>query len=186
MFDPELHARFVRSSTNAFLEFSRASMAAAAAWQREASDPRPAPPSPVLPGFEMWTAAWKFWLESASAPVPDFWRNSRPSYSSYSYSASPAWPWFFGWPAPSNAAPASFMFSSPFAAFDWPMRMMPWSFYQSPLLGMMLSTGMPYTVAAPAARASTSAMEAAEAAQQQFQLMFSSYRTDSGHATAAF
>ncbi len=178
MFDPELQARFVRSSTNAFLEFGRASMAAANAWQREVSNP-PAP-TPSSAYFDIWTEAWKWWLDAATTPVPDFWRNSRGAEST-----PMAWPWLLGWPTPPNSAAAQFMLASPFAAFGWPMRMMPWSFYQGPMVGMMLSAGMPYAVAAPAARASTSAMDAAEAAQQQLQLIFSSYRNDSGYATAA-
>jgi hypothetical protein len=48
----------------------------------------------------------------------------------------------------------------------------PWTFYQGPLMAMMLSFGVPYAVAAPTARASTSAMDAAEAAYTQWRRMF--------------
>ena len=63
-------------------------------------------------------------------------------------------------------------------------RVLPWSFYQTPLTAMMLSAGLPYTVAAPTARASTATMDAAEAAHQQIMNVFSAYRSDGGHGTA--
>jgi hypothetical protein len=50
----------------------------------------------------------------------------------------------------------------------------PWSIYQAPMMAMMLSYGVPYSVAAPTARASTSAMDAADAAYTQWQLVFGS------------
>jgi hypothetical protein len=52
--------------------------------------------------------------------------------------------------------------------------MSPWSFYQGPLIAMMLSYGVPYAVAAPTARASTSAMDAADCACTQWRLVFGS------------
>jgi hypothetical protein len=42
------------------------------------------------------------------------------------------------------------------------------------MMAMMLSYGVPYSVAAPTARASTSAMDAADAAYTQWQLVFGS------------
>jgi hypothetical protein len=50
----------------------------------------------------------------------------------------------------------------------------PWTFYQGPMVAMMLSYGVPYAVAAPTARASTSAMDAADAACAQWRLVFGS------------
>ena len=50
----------------------------------------------------------------------------------------------------------------------------PWTLYQGPMVAMMLSYGVPYAVAAPTARASTSAMDAADAAYAQWRLVFGS------------
>jgi hypothetical protein len=72
----------------------------------------------------------------------------------------------------------------------WAFPTTPWSMYQSPLMAWMITSGVPASVAAPAARATTSAMDAADAARQQAaHLMstfenFSAYRSDGGHASA--
>lgn len=65
----------------------------------------------------------------------------------------------------------------------WSSPAMSWSMYQSPMAAMMVSAGMPYAMALPAARASTSALDAAEAARQQALKVFSAYRSDGGHAS---
>jgi hypothetical protein len=52
--------------------------------------------------------------------------------------------------------------------------MSPWTMYQGPMVAVMLSYGVPYAVAAPTARASTSAMDAADAACAQWRLVFGS------------
>jgi hypothetical protein len=44
--------------------------------------------------------------------------------------------------------------------------------YQAPMIATMLAYGVPYAVAAPAARGSTSAMEAADAVYTQWQCVF--------------
>lgn len=65
----------------------------------------------------------------------------------------------------------------------WSQPAMSWTMYQSPMAAMMVSAGMPYAMALPAARASTSALDAAEAARQQALKVFSAYRSDGGHAS---
>lgn len=65
----------------------------------------------------------------------------------------------------------------------WSLPAMSWSMYQSPIAAMMVSAGMPYAMALPASRASTSALDAAEAARQQALKVFSAYRSDGGHAS---
>ena len=49
---------------------------------------------------------------------------------------------------------------------------------------MIMSAGMPYKVASPSAKASTAAMDAAHAAHQQMDKIYSAYRSDGGHAAA--
>ncbi|MEQ1671803.1 MAG: hypothetical protein ABL893_13155 [Hyphomicrobium sp.] len=71
----------------------------------------------------------------------------------------------------------------PFAAF-WPFPVSPWGYMQTPLTAAMMSAGMPFKVASPSAKASTAAMDAAHAAQQQMEKVYSAYRSDGGHAAA--
>lgn len=49
---------------------------------------------------------------------------------------------------------------------------------------MMMSAGLPFAVASPSAKAGTAAMDAADAARQQMENMYSAYRSDGGHAAA--
>jgi hypothetical protein len=61
---------------------------------------------------------------------------------------------------------------------------MTWAYMQMPLTAMLMSSGMPYSVASPSAKASTAAMDAADAARQQLDKVYSAYRSDGGHAAA--
>lgn len=62
--------------------------------------------------------------------------------------------------------------ASPPSALELYWALTPWSYYRGPLMAMMLSYGVPYSVAAPTARGSTSAMDAADAAYLQWRLVF--------------
>ncbi|MEQ1650989.1 MAG: hypothetical protein ABL897_00720 [Hyphomicrobium sp.] len=115
----------------------------------------------MTPWFNMWFS------QSLSA-----WSPQAKSASPWGTAWSPAWG-FGTQPATSN----------PFAAF-WPFQMLPFSYMQMPLTAMLMSAGMPYKVASPSAKASTSAMDAAEAARQQMEKVYSAYRSDGGHAAA--
>ena len=88
----------------------------------------------------------------------------------------PAWPTWFGNWTPVTQAPApaqiDFMQSWMAMASACSMAYFPWTVYQGPMMAMMLSYGVPYAVAAPTARASTSAMDAADAACTQWRLVF--------------
>ena len=68
----------------------------------------------------------------------------------------------------------------------WNWAASPWAFMQTPITAMMMQAGFPYDVASPSAKASTAAMDAADAARQQLDNVFSSYRSDGGHAAAQF
>jgi len=144
---------------------SQASLAVGLAWQERLNSEfghtgRSAPSSDdwmaVQPfsAFNMWLGYW----EAASAPaqpvlpLPDFWSAWTP----------PAGNPFLASPSDWSAFPF------------WQAMPMPWSFYQAPLMAMMLTYGVPYSVAAPTARASTCAMDAADAACSQWRLMLAS------------
>jgi hypothetical protein len=73
--------------------------------------------------------------------------------------------------------------ANPFAAL-FPWAVTPWSYMQMPLTTMFMQAGVPYAVASPSAKASTAAMDAAHAAQQQMEKVYSAYRSDGGHAAA--
>ena len=47
---------------------------------------------------------------------------------------------------------------------------------------MMMSSGVPHSVAWPTAEANAAVMDAADAATQSIKQVFASYRTDGGHA----
>jgi len=66
---------------------------------------------------------------------------------------------------------AMFPFSSPPSA--WPMAF------------MLMSSGVPHSVAWPTAEANAAVMDAADAATQSIKQVMASYRTDSGHGTAS-
>jgi len=165
VFDFALHFRCLQKATEAFFEMSQASLAAGLAWQERLNSEfghtgRSAPSSDdwmaVQPfsAFNMWVGYW----EAASAPaqpvlpLPDFWSAWTP----------PAGNPFLASPSDWSAFPF------------WQAMPMPWSFYQAPLMAMMLTYGVPYSVAAPTARASTCAMDAADAACSQWRLMLAS------------
>jgi hypothetical protein len=52
----------------------------------------------------------------------------------------------------------------------------PWSVYQAPLMAMLLNYGVPYSVAAPTARANTCALDAADAMCAQWRALLSGPR----------
>lgn len=88
-----------------------------------------------------------------------------------------------GWGAPGWGAMDAAAWPSMMQAF-WAWPSSPWALYQTPLTAMMMSAGMPYTVALPTARASTATLDAADATRQQVLNVFSAYRSDGGHGSA--
>ncbi len=72
---------------------------------------------------------------------------------------------------PMTAWLAMFPFSSPPSA--WPMAF------------MLMSSGVPHSVAWPTAEANAAVMDAADAATQSIKQVFASYRTDGGHSSSA-
>ncbi len=173
MFDYALHFRFLQKATEAMFEMGQASVAATLACQKRLYDEmvpgglRPADPAAA------WTEWFGDWTPVASAPAPaqpdlmQSWFAMANAYSSYWSGSRTA-------QTPQSLAMAA-MVNTPFPASVqafWGAT--PWTFYQGPMVAMMLSYGVPYAVAAPTARASTSAMDAADAACAQWRLVFGS------------
>ena len=180
MWDLNLQMRFWRSLTEAFLESTTASMAAAGEFQSkllaEDAPPKtkviPAQVSPFNP-FDWWQTAiacnpflspptpprreptsgsmfWNPWLSVPAAPQP---ADQWMKFYADLWTRPPAW-----------------------------TASTPWALWQTPMTMMFMSFGMPHSVASPAARASAASFDAADAAQQQMQKVYSAYRSDGGHA----
>lgn len=169
MFDFSLHFRCLQKATEALFEMGQATLAAGIAWQSSINDElvntihttTNPPAATAVDPFTLWQSWIECWTP-ASAPS----RNTNVFTEAWQ-----AW-----------ATPASTAFVAGAAA--WPslttnafFNASPWSFYQGPLTAMMLSYGVPYSVAAPTARASTCAMDAADAACAQWRLMFNDERS---------
>lgn len=148
----------------------------------------------------MWWTAAQETIDQVGRAAKSAEREVQPESSSW-FNPNPNGQPFFG-DAPSRSeAPAKSWFDAGAAVVGWPAATMPivspfdvW-LNMLPLRGgpaawpmafFMLSTGVPKSVAWPAAEANAAMMEAAEVATSQFQSVFANYRTDSGYATARF
>lgn len=190
MFDFNLQMRFWRSATEAMLESAAATMAAASEFQShllKQSHPAKAPePNPAFDAFDP-VSWWELALRCA-APAQQL-------ATTQSAAINPFNP--MTWSAPWTAATPSLPMTPPCAeqwmkAYTdlWVRQPMAWAsgnpfaLWQSPMTMMMMSAGLPYSVASPAARASTASMDAADAAQQQMNKVYAAYRTEGGHTAA--
>jgi hypothetical protein len=199
VYDFDLQLRFWRGVTDAYWHGTEAALAASQAWRDEVLSPKveakkPAPPPFPLMDLTLWgwpapnakpstasSAVNPFMVNPFTANpfmanpfmnmmpwVEIFWRQSMEAWPK----SQPTWN---GIPQPNF--PAMLM---PF----WGWAATPWGFMQTPLTAMMMNAGFPYTVASPSAKAGTAAMDAADAARQQMEKVFSAYRSDGGHAAA--
>ncbi len=169
MVDKHLQERFARHCTDAAFGYATAATAAYAAFADQVlsfwanalqpSDRR----EEKQPAFA--------WAWPVPAPQP----------------AAPAWnP--FAWALPQNAASSPYSFGgssaamNPFAAW---LGMFPFAAAPAawPMAYMFMASGVPRSVAWPAAEANVAAMEAVDVATVSVQQVFSSYRTDGGHAS---
>ena len=207
MFDFDLQLRFWRSVTDVMVHGAQAALAATTALQEQmlASEQpvaspvfaMPALPLPIsaMPIFAMFDPA--LWMGGAASPS-----NTNPfassSFASNPFAANPFMnvsPWIeifcrqsaemmpvtaTAWGSFPQPNPAAMM------APIWGWAASPWAVMQNPLTAMMMQAGFPYAVALPSAKASTAAMDAADAARQQIDNVFSAYRSDGGHAAAQF
>jgi hypothetical protein len=188
--DFDLQIRFWRSVTEAVLHSTDAALAAAAAWQdqilasqnqTEAASSKTPPLWPVESPTG-WPSAmdWASWLPLAQAWMPTPVQVSQPVPTNpFAFWAMAPFVSDFWRLAGGQVATRS---TSPFAYAFWPWPVT-WAYWQMPLTAMMVSAGVPYSVASPSAKAGTAAMEAAEAARLQFEKAYAAYRTDGGHAT---
>jgi hypothetical protein len=161
--DFALSFRCLQKTTEALFELSQASFAAGIAWQsrlnEELVDTIHATTSPPVPDPVDPFSLWQSWI--------DCWTNH--AASSRTNQVADVWQ---AWAAPATTAIVAGASAWPSLTANAFMNATPWSFYQGPLMVMMLSYGVPYSVAAPTARASTCAMDAADAACAQWRSMF--------------
>lgn len=126
---------------------------------------------------DMTTRALGMWAQAIDQmlpkPEPTSWYrhpDSRPA-------SPPAAAWF-GWPQPANTA-----FPNPFEFWmrAWPPQ---GNLFAWPMAAAMMGAGWPRDVAYPAAAANLAAMDAVSAATDAANKVFSTYRSEGGHATA--
>lgn len=190
MLDSDLQLRFFKNLNEACFAWASASVAASMAWQQQVFDAF----SGAQGGRRTYAApagfpAWGPFNWMAAAPAA----HSAADFGSAFFQFAPAmknWPGMQWWGMgdPWRGFGAMTAPADPFAAADmmkafWAMPQMPWTMYQMPWAAVLISNGVPASVANPAVRASTATLEAAEAAKQQVSRLFSAYRSDGGHAS---
>lgn len=187
MFDFDLNARFWRSATEAMFEGAAAAFAAATTLNEHfTAPPTSRRPEPV--GFAMFDPmGWFTSPNRTSLPAPSF----ELPYASNTVDMFNPYAWLRAWmPTNTPLTPCSPEQWMQLYSEFWTNSALgmssasPWAMWRTPLTVMMMSIGMPYAVASPAARASAASMEAADAARQQMAKAFAAYRTDGGHASA--
>ena len=174
MFDLTLQARVARSSGLAAIDYSSAAHQA---------------------GFEALNAVIGFWSDILSQPVSE--AEPRSWYRPPADSAAASNPIADDWAKPSRAMfpsalpqrPSPAAYPDPVTAQmtawqsmltnPWKLAPMAW-----PMAFMMMSSGVPESVAVPAASANSAATDAALAATEAINGAVSSYRSDGGHAVA--
>lgn len=183
MVDQHLQERFTRHCTDAAFGYATAATAAYAAFADRvlsfwASALQPsARQEPQQPTF-----AWS-WPVPAPPPAPP------PAWNPFAWamprSYAPRSPYTFGG---SSAIANPFTAMNPFAAnpFAAWLGMFPFAANPAawPMASMFMASGVPRSVAWPAAEANVAAMEAVDVAAVTVRKAFSSYRTDGGHASA--
>jgi hypothetical protein len=201
VFDPDLQLRFMRSATDAFFQGAEAMMAASRSWQtalQGGSDTRGAMPMARVQPMPMepiaaWSWAFDLWRDhpaiKPAMPAQWPWLQSaapKPTWPLQPFQMNPMWAMnpsaaSFGGMGPS-ADPAA-LWSSMMTSY-WTLPAVSWSLYQGPLTMMLVTSGLPYAIAGPAARASTAALDAADAMRLQAIQTFTAFRTDGGHAAS--
>lgn len=152
-------------------------------------------PQARKPDAAAWPMMWWFMPPQPAAPANPYLASFAPSVPNTQYAnalapmtsmMSAMTPWAemywrtFAMFSPQSPAAQMAKTFAPY--FPWPA--LTWSYMQTPLTAMLMSSGMPYAVASPSAKASTCAMDAADAAREQMEKVYASYRSDGGHAAA--
>lgn len=192
MFDFDLQMRFMKSAMDAWTGYAAASTAAFEAWQREAQQVLTGKVASKPAAFDMTNAnPFMWWMNAFSGAQP--MKSPAADFGAGFFQFAPQFATPFANPFASTAQP-SFAFPN-FAAtpwtsawtdmlqsccWSWPQAS--WALYQTPMTAMLMSAGMPYSVAEPTARANAASMDAADAARLSFNNMYSSFQTAGGHA----
>lgn len=127
------------------------------------------------------------------APAVPGWQNANPFAAfnpfaamtqAFSPFARPAPTTGFGMPDMMSMAQNWQKMWQPLSGTPFSWTPFSWTMYQWPMTAMLMSAGMPHSVAAPTAQASTASLDAFDAAREQAERIFSAYRSDGGHASA--
>ena len=175
MVDQRLQERFTRQCTDAAVGYATAATAAYATFADQvlsfwANALQPADRPSDRSGPQQSVFAWS-WPVMPPQPAPPVWNP-------------------FAWATPQSFAPSPYSFAgsgamaNPFAAW---FGMLPFAAANPaawPMACMFMASGVPRSVALPAAEANVAAMEAVDIAAVSVRQAFSSYRSDGGHATA--
>lgn len=174
MFDFDLQMRFWRSAIDASMYWTEASVAAASAWQNQvmaastqasrgttATSPNNVFSFALPQTANPWASSLAMWQSFFPAPAMPMMSPWNFFGANNGNSGAAMFPSF--WPGMPQTSPQAF--------FSWPST--PWAMFQTPMTAMMMSAGMPYDVAVPAAKASAATMEAADAAREQFAALMS-------------
>lgn len=190
MIDPNLQMRFWRNFTDAMFHSTDAALAAAAEWQKDMLDAGKAQKA-IPTKTQLPTPFWP--MSFFDSPTSKRVASGSPMACFAPWAAvadGNAFSMMTQWANVYRDAMTAMGPNGPYAQiaktfapyFPWPA--VTWAYMQTPLTAMLVSSGMPYAVAAPSAMASTCAMDAADAAREQMELVYASYRTDGGHAAA--
>ncbi len=129
------------------------------------------PPSGLIGGSgagqNPWTQIQNFWTQNPWMQNP--WFTNNPWFSAATNQNATAWT--SGWQDAMNAC-----------CWMWPNAS--FNAFQMPMTAWLMAVGLPYSVAAPTARANAASMDAAQAAHEGFEKLMATFRNDSGHALA--
>ena len=118
-------------------------------------------------GQNPWTQIQNFWTQNPWTQNP--WFTNNPWFSAATNQNTAAWT--SGWQDAMNAC-----------CWMWPNAS--FNAFQMPMTAWLMAAGLPYSVAAPTARANAASMDAAQAAREGFEKLMTTFRNDSGHALA--
>jgi hypothetical protein len=169
MLDSHLQERFARRCTDAAFGYSAATTAAYAAFADQV--------------LSFWTGVLSP-SEKKPARTETLWGWPMPQAQTQ-LPVTPFMPFApFGWPAmPPQVSSSPFPSSvyGPFAAW---LNMFPMAAPSAawPMAFMMMASGVPRSVAWPAAEANAAVMDAADAAAASVRKVYSSYHTEGGHS----
>ena len=201
LYDFDLHMRFIKSATEAWFSYATAGFAALSALQDRLANGNieilpPAAPAPIPAGpygnmFSWWLDMFTPKAAAAPAGVADFGAAAfqfspfAAAFKPFAWgSSSTANPWMDGWQDMMKSMMQGWGSQGwgMQGAQAWGFPQMSWSAFQMPMTAWLMAAGLPYSVAEPTARGNTASMDAAAAARESLDRIFSSMRTDGGHA----